>query len=233
MTDFESELEERLIRYAVIDTQSDETSTTSPSTEKQFDLLNLLAEELRGIGATDVWTTDYDVVLDAADRILSPEQSPYLGQRIGDDIVTASGTTQLGVDGKAGIAIIMTAARHLLANPSIPHGPIRIAFTPDEEIGRRRRRAPAVLSHREDRAQVLWLTRRDFLSAYQRIVKQQGRLDEEVSQRPLPRPERGDGNRTSPRSGPRAPAPFLQLRTAGGCQRHRSLSHKDRPRCRV
>jgi tripeptide aminopeptidase len=73
---------------------------------------------------------------DAPDLILSPEQSPYLAQRIGDDIMTASGTTLLGADGKAGIAIIMTAARHLLANPSVPHGPIRIAFTPDEEIGR-------------------------------------------------------------------------------------------------
>jgi tripeptide aminopeptidase len=73
---------------------------------------------------------------DAPDLVLSPAQSPYLGQRLGDDIVTASGTTLLGADDKAGIAIIMTAARHLLADPSIPHGPIRIAFTPDEEIGR-------------------------------------------------------------------------------------------------
>jgi tripeptide aminopeptidase len=50
--------------------------------------------------------------------------------------LTASGTTLLGGDDKAGIAIIMTAARHLLANPDLPHGTIRIAFTPDEEIGR-------------------------------------------------------------------------------------------------
>ena len=183
MHGFDQELEERLIRYATIDTQSDETSETSPSTEKQFDLLRLLADELRGIGATDVQLTDYGVVLgtipattpgdlpvmgwlahvdtapgfaasgvkpvvhhayngeaitfaDAPGLILSSEQSPYLGRRIGDDIVTASGATLLGADGKAGIAIIMTAARHLLANPSIPHGKIRIAFTPDEEIGR-------------------------------------------------------------------------------------------------
>ena len=183
MTRFERELEERLVRYAVIDTQSDETSPTSPSTERQVDLLKLLEDELRGIGATDVRITEYGVVLatipatapgdlpvmgwlahvdtapgfaasgvkpvvhrgydggaisfaDAPDLVLSPEQSPCLGQRIGDDIVTASGTTLLGADDKAGIAIIMTAARHLLANPSIPRGPIRIAFTPDEEIGR-------------------------------------------------------------------------------------------------
>jgi tripeptide aminopeptidase len=183
MPGFDRELEERLIRYAAIDTQSDETSPTSPSTERQLVLLRMLEDELKDIGAADVRLTDYGVVLatipatvakdlpamgwlahvdtapgfaasgvkpvvhrnydggairfaDAPDLILSPEQSPYLGQRIGDDIVTASGTTLLGADDKAGIAIIMTAARHLLANPSLPHGLIRIAFTPDEEIGR-------------------------------------------------------------------------------------------------
>ena len=68
--------------------------------------------------------------------MLSPETSPYLAERKGDDIVTASGTTLLGADDKAGVAIIMTLARHLLAHPEIAHGPIRIAFTPDEEIGR-------------------------------------------------------------------------------------------------
>lgn len=183
MSDLDRELEERLIRYARIDTQSDASSPSSPSTERQFDLLHLLAEELQEIGADDVQLTEYGVVLasipataagdlpvmgwlahvdtapgfeasgvkpvvhrgydggeirfaDAPDVILSPDQSPYLAQRVGDDIITASGTTLLGADDKAGIAIIMTAARHLLANPSIPHGPIRIAFTPDEEIGR-------------------------------------------------------------------------------------------------
>src|SRR5262249_8504142 len=51
-------------------------------------------------------------------------------------IITASGTTLLGADDKAGVAIVMTLARHLLRNPELAHGPIRIAFTPDEEIGR-------------------------------------------------------------------------------------------------
>lgn len=54
MPDFDHELKERLIRYAVIDTQSDESSPTSPSTDRQLDLLRLLVEELRGIGAVDV-----------------------------------------------------------------------------------------------------------------------------------------------------------------------------------
>ena len=183
MPGLDRELEERLIRYASIDTQADETSPTSPSTKCQFDLLRLLVDELKGIGASDVELTDYGVVLatipatapgnvpvmgwlahvdtapayaasgvkpmvhraydggeirfpDAPDLVLSPKESPYLGKKIGDDIITASGTTLLGADDKAGIAIIMTAARHLLASPSIPHGKIRIAFTPDEEIGR-------------------------------------------------------------------------------------------------
>ena len=61
---------------------------------------------------------------------------PYLSTKVGEDIVTASGTTLLGADDKAGVAIVMTAARHLLRHPDLAHGPIRIAFTPDEEIGR-------------------------------------------------------------------------------------------------
>ena len=73
---------------------------------------------------------------DAPDLTLSPANSPYLGTKQGHDIITASGTTLLGADDKAGVAIVMTAARHLLANPEIKHGKIRLAFTPDEEIGR-------------------------------------------------------------------------------------------------
>ncbi len=182
-SEFDRELEERLVRYARIDTQADESSPTTPSTSKQYDLLNLLRDELNEIGAQDVTLTDYGAVLatipatvdhqvptiallahvdtapaysgtgvkpvvhrnydggaitfpDAPDLVLSPAESPYLGSKVGDDIITASGTTLLGADDKAGIAIIMAAARHLLQNPGIPHGPIRIGFTPDEEIGR-------------------------------------------------------------------------------------------------
>ncbi|MAN13170.1 MAG: peptidase T [Dinoroseobacter sp.] len=73
---------------------------------------------------------------DAPDLVLSPRTSPYLAGKEGHDIITASGTTLLGADDKAGVAIIMTAAEHLLKTPESPHGRIRIAFTPDEEIGR-------------------------------------------------------------------------------------------------
>jgi tripeptide aminopeptidase len=181
--DFDRELEERLVRYARIDTQSDEGSPSSPSTAIQLDLLRLLEAELREIGAADVGLTAYGTLLatipatvdgpvptvallahvdtapqfnatgvrprvhrgyeggeirfpDAPDLVLSPENSPYLAARKGDDIVTASGTTLLGADDKAGVAIVMTAARHLLANPGIGHGAVRLVFTPDEEIGR-------------------------------------------------------------------------------------------------
>ena len=179
---FNQELEERLLRYARIDTQSDDSSSTSPSTERQYDLLRLLQRELQELGARDVTLTDYGVVLatlpatvspnvptvalvahvdtapafnatgvkpivhrnyrggdialpDNPAIVLSPTQFPYLGAKVGDDIVTASGTTLLGADDKAGVAIIMAAARYLLEH-EVPHGPIRIAFTPDEEIGR-------------------------------------------------------------------------------------------------
>lgn len=171
------------MRYVRIDTQSDEKCTTSPSTAKQYALLNMLVAELKSIGAQDVTLTSYGAVLasipgnvkrqvptiaflahvdtapaftgtgvkpivhrkyDGSDivlpddpgAVLSPKDLPYLAQKVGDDIITASGTTLLGADDKAGVAIVMAFARHLLQNPHLSHGPIRIAFTPDEEIGR-------------------------------------------------------------------------------------------------
>ncbi|SLN23904.1 Peptidase T [Aquimixticola soesokkakensis] len=72
---------------------------------------------------------------DNPDLKLSPETSPYLAQKIGGDIITASGTTLLGADDKAGVAIIMTLIEHLITSASA-HPEIRVAFTPDEEIGR-------------------------------------------------------------------------------------------------
>jgi tripeptide aminopeptidase len=68
--------------------------------------------------------------------VLSPKDYPYLAKKIGEDVITTSGDTLLGADDKAGIAIVMAAAHHLLKHPEIPHGKIRIGFTPDEEIGR-------------------------------------------------------------------------------------------------
>ncbi len=181
---FAQKLEKRLLRYVQIDTESDESSPTTPSTAKQYDLLNLLVDELIKIGAQDVRLTDYGAVIatvpasvdgegipavaflahvdtapafsganvkpivhrnwdgspivlpDDASQVLSAETIPALSGKAGEDIITASGTTLLGADDKAGVAIVLTMAEHLIANPDIPHGEIRICFTPDEEIGR-------------------------------------------------------------------------------------------------
>ncbi|PZO81918.1 MAG: peptidase T [Mesorhizobium amorphae] len=175
---------DRFLRYVVIDTQSDASSPTQPSTEKQKTLSRLLVEELHAMGAADavldehgyVYATvpatsakpnvpvicfcahvdtapdfsganvrpqlvrDYrggDLVLSAASgRTIRASDHPALRDMIGHDIVTTDGTTLLGADDKAGVAEIMAAAEFLLQNPDIPHGTIRILFTPDEEIGR-------------------------------------------------------------------------------------------------
>lgn len=186
--DFLQDLTARFVRYVQVDTQSDESSASVPSTTKQLDLLRELATELHELGASDVRLTDYGCVLatipataapaapansmptvaflahvdtapqfsgtgvkpivhyaydgapitlpDDPAQVLDPAQMPYLAQKQGDDIVTASGRTLLGADDKAGVAILMTLARYLLAHPELPHGNVRICFTPDEEIGR-------------------------------------------------------------------------------------------------
>lgn len=67
---------------------------------------------------------------------IDPARHPELGKKIGHDVITASGTTLLGADNKAGIAAIMDAMQHLNNNPDIKHGKIRVLFTCDEEIGR-------------------------------------------------------------------------------------------------
>jgi tripeptide aminopeptidase len=68
--------------------------------------------------------------------VILADETPYLTTQIGNDIVTSSGDTLLGADDKAGVAIVMTMAKHLLQDKTIPHGTIRVCFTPDEEIGR-------------------------------------------------------------------------------------------------
>lgn len=73
---------------------------------------------------------------DDTTQIITTDQHPYLKQKIGDDLITASGLTLLGADDKAGIAIIMDLVHHLVNNPEIPHPSIRVLFTPDEEVGR-------------------------------------------------------------------------------------------------
>jgi tripeptide aminopeptidase len=76
------------------------------------------------------------VLLNNPAQVISVDNHPYLKSKIGDDIITASGNTLLGADNKAGIAVIMELANYLQQDPAIPHGEIKLLFTPDEEVGR-------------------------------------------------------------------------------------------------
>lgn len=82
------------------------------------------------------WNGEDIVLPDDNLIVISAKEHPYLKERIGDDIITASGLTLLGADDKAGISIIMNLAEYLTKNQDIKHGDIKILFTPDEEIGR-------------------------------------------------------------------------------------------------
>ena len=78
-----------------------------------------------------------DIILpDDNSQVISPKQHPYLKEKIGEDIITASGKTLLGADDKAGVAVIMDFVQYMTEHSEIPHGDIKILFTPDEEIGR-------------------------------------------------------------------------------------------------
>ncbi|MEC3758360.1 peptidase T [Bacillus halotolerans] len=174
---------ERFTTYVKVDTQSDESVDTCPSTPGQLTLGNMLVEELKSIGMEDAAidengyvmatlpsNTDKDVptigflahvdtatdftgknvnpqIVESYDGkditlneklqvILSPDQFPELSGYKGHTLITTDGTTLLGADNKAGIAEIMTAMDYLIKHPEIKHGTIRVAFTPDEEIGR-------------------------------------------------------------------------------------------------
>lgn len=73
---------------------------------------------------------------DDTNQVITTDRYPYLKEKIGDDIITASGLTLLGADDKSGVACIMDMAHYLMSNPLAKHGDIRILFTPDEEVGR-------------------------------------------------------------------------------------------------
>ncbi|MGO3050694.1 peptidase T [Staphylococcus casei] len=172
---------DRLTRYVMIDTQSDPESNTTPSTEKQWNLLNLLHQELTDLGlVTDMddngylFATlesnvdvalptvgflahvdtspdfnathvnpqiidDYDgapIQLGKTNRVLNQDVFPALKNVEGHTLMVTDGTSLLGADDKAGVVEIMEAMKYLTEHPEIKHGRIRIAFTPDEEIGR-------------------------------------------------------------------------------------------------
>lgn len=169
---------EKFLRYVKIDTQSDERSNLTPSAEKEYDLLNLLKDELIALGLKDAeidqygrlyahlggeegWTriglnSHVDTAGEASGKDVKPiihenydgkdielpagisiqvADFPRLAAHKGDTIVTTDGSTLLGGDDKAGIAIIMNAIEELIAE-KVPHHPVSVLFTPDEEIGR-------------------------------------------------------------------------------------------------
>jgi len=173
----------RFLKYVSIDTQSDETIETNPSTLKQFDLARLLVDELKSIGLSNVALSEHcyvtaeipsnvehqtptigfvahmdtapdmtgknvnpriikqydgqDIVLDKeTNTIIKTSDFPEIKNYIGQDLIVTDGKTILGADNKAGIAEIVSAAEYLINHPEIKHGKIKIAFTPDEEVGR-------------------------------------------------------------------------------------------------
>ena len=174
---------QRFLNYVSIDTQSDESSLTSPSTDKQFNLAHVLYDELKCLGISDLKLTDNCIVYaripantdedydrigfiahmdtspdfkgkDVKPRIiknydgsaitlneelqivLDPHNFECLKRDIGSDLIVTDGTTLLGADDKAGIAIIMDMAQRIMSDNTVKHGDIAIAFTPDEEVGR-------------------------------------------------------------------------------------------------
>ena len=145
LRDLLSELQTLGLTDPTMDDHGYVTATIPPtSTKPDVPAVGFIAHvdtspEMSGAGVRPIVHRGYDgrdiVLPDDPDAVLRVIDSPYLGECIGHDIVTASGLTLLGADNKSGVAEIMTAAEYLLAHPEIPHGAIRIAFTPDEEVG--------------------------------------------------------------------------------------------------
>lgn len=139
------ELEELGLKDAAMDEHGYVTATIPATTKKKgVPVIGFVAHvdtspEMSGTGVKPILHRDYgggEIVLpDDPSAVLRPEDCPELAGEVGREIITASGKTLLGADDKAGVAEIMAAAEVLMADPSIPHGPLRIAFTPDEEIG--------------------------------------------------------------------------------------------------
>ena len=172
---------QRLLQYVQVHTTSDPTTGTHPSTQRQFDLARMLADELRALGVGDADVDEHcyvyghlpatpgcegrpalgliahmdtapdasgekvqpilhenyngrDVTLPGTGAVMKVADFPFLASMKGETLITTDGTTLLGADDKAGVAEIITAVETLIQD-GLPHGPICIAFTPDEEIG--------------------------------------------------------------------------------------------------
>src|SRR5882672_1605997 len=145
LRDLAAELKAVGLRDAAIDEHGYVTATVPATSSKPVPAIGFIAHvdtspEVTGEHVKPIVHTRYDgrdiALPDDPTAILRMSECEPLADRIGDDIVTASGTTLLGADNKAGVAEIVTAAEYLMAHPEIAHGPIKIAFTPDEEVGR-------------------------------------------------------------------------------------------------
>jgi len=146
LRDLASELREMGLADAAIDEYGYVMATIpATTTKREVPVIGFIAHvdtspEMPGAGVKPIVHRAYDgrdlVLPDDPTAVLRVSDIPELADQIGHDIVTASGTTLLGADDKAGVAEIMTAAATLATHPGIPHGAIRIAFTPDEEVGR-------------------------------------------------------------------------------------------------
>ncbi|WP_339160956.1 peptidase T [Siminovitchia sp. FSL H7-0308] len=120
-------------------------ATLPSNTDKDVPTIGFLAHmdtatDFTGTGVNPQMIENYDgkdiILNEDKKRVLSPKEFPSLLDYTGHTLITTDGTTLLGADNKAGIAEIMTAMNYLLQHPEIKHGKVRVAFTPDEEIGR-------------------------------------------------------------------------------------------------
>lgn len=148
--DLSSMLVSELKSIGVSDAEMDEWGyvfATIPSNSDRSDLPTICfcshmdtAPDCSGTNVKPLVHRSYDgtpiVLPDDESQVITTEKHPYLRSKIGDDLITASGLTLLGADDKAGVAIIMDFAQYIVQHPQIKHGPIRILFTPDEEVGR-------------------------------------------------------------------------------------------------
>lgn len=147
--DLSKMLVEELLKMGIADAHMDTYgyvyATIPSTTEKEVPVVCFCshvdtAPDCSGTNVKPILHKNYDgndiVLPDDETQIISPSKYKYLKQHIGKDIITASGTTLLGADDKAGVAIIMSMANYFMQHPEIKHGTIKLLFTPDEEVGK-------------------------------------------------------------------------------------------------
>jgi tripeptide aminopeptidase len=139
------ELQEAGLEDADMDEYGYVYATLPANSDKTVPVICLCAHmdtspDCSGLGVKPIVHSNYDgedlVLPDDPGQVISPREHPYLRSRKGDDIITASGTTLLGADDKAGVAVLMDTVHFLVRHPDVRHGKVRIVYTPDEEIGR-------------------------------------------------------------------------------------------------